>query len=69
MSLQLTTKVPATNSVQGVEASLAELLTKILPRFSTVFSTKVLKSGTDLSEAFPLCAMVAFADARGRPKN
>ena len=43
-SLQLTTKVPATNSVQGVEASLAELVTKILPPFSTVFSTKVLKS-------------------------
>jgi hypothetical protein len=33
--LQPTTKVPATKSVQGVEASLDELLTKIRPRFST----------------------------------
>jgi len=36
--------VPATNSVQGVEASPAELVTKIHPGFSTVFSTKVLKT-------------------------
>jgi hypothetical protein len=36
--------VPATNSVQGVKASPAELVTKIHPGFSTMFSTDVLKT-------------------------
>jgi hypothetical protein len=43
------TKVPATNLVQGVEPCLAELLTKILPGFSTEFFTEVLKTIADVS--------------------
>jgi hypothetical protein len=35
--------------VQGVEASLAETVTKMVPPFSTMFSTNMLKSGHERS--------------------
>jgi hypothetical protein len=37
-------KVPAPAPVQNGETSCGELLTKIRPRFSTEFSTKMLKT-------------------------
>ena len=43
-----TTKVPALAPVQSVEPSLTELLTGILSKFCTEFSTAMLKTGTRL---------------------
>jgi hypothetical protein len=47
--------VPATNSVQGVEASSSELVTKIHPGFSTVFSTEVLKTPKAAAPGHDIC--------------
>jgi len=41
---RITTKVPAPAPVQSAEASSAESVTKILCRFSTEFSTEMLKT-------------------------
>jgi TonB family protein len=59
---QLNTKVPATKSVQGVEAPVIELVRRLLPCFSTVFSTEVLKSVRE-------CSLIGWVDAKNRPQR
>jgi hypothetical protein len=59
-----TRKVPALTAVQTAKTTLAESLTKIPPRFSTAFSTVVLKTFLDL-HPLRFCANAKAAQAGG----
>ena len=59
--------MPAPDAVQNAEPSLAESLTKIQPRFSTEFSTLVLKTFLSVPDSWEISTFKEKGRPQGRP--